>query len=149
MRYEIWTNSPVDERLHIGLLNLNNLAIATLLITMFVFLVQNVIMSKYLDYISTDRKFHPRRPEHDRGVRFRDLRWHSNDFYLYPYAVCLVFLYALFLFRSSLKSSLVYSTNYQFELFRGLTVTPRFIIDNVNVGFLLTTLTIGLAVNMI
>lgn len=142
MWHEIYTG-PLNERAHLKLLYLENLVIITLLITIFLFLIQNVIMSKYLDCVSGHRDTYqlnaPDRPK----------RRHNNEVYLYPYALCLVFLYVLFLSRTSIKSSRVYSLNYQFELFRGLSITPRFIIDNTNIGFLLTTLTIGLAVNMI
>lgn len=143
------TNSTYDPTVKIGLVTevsvnpLYNSLLSLIFLSCMLFIAQNILLPKILDSL-TERKF----------VRYDTTsQWASvltnNQMFLYPYKAGLVLCGVLFFLNPDSTYSDTLTTGHRFEPFAGQIINPRFIIDEVSITFLLTTMSIGLLVNLI
>lgn len=111
-------------------------SVSLILLSLLLFLIQNVFFSKFLDFLFYKKK------KKDRIVNI-----HRNKLFLYPYSLSLFILYYLFFFRVESRTEALVTLNNQFDIFRGITVPLQFSVDDTSICFIITTMSIGLATN--
>ena len=120
-----------------GMGNLYLYSISAIVMSFIVFLLQNVIFSKFLDSL-----------EKSYDLRFIErVEVQFNKAFLYPYTLAMLMLYYIFLFRVDGCTTFFFTINYQFSVFKGVVVPLSFSIDDTTLRFILTTMSIGLATN--